>query len=342
MVFVTKALLFSAPFLLLALFRVETACAQSLSDLASSWRQSAPLCPTAQSSIVTPSKEPEGGKCLGETGQGKLCENGCGDGDMTLFNGLLCYAGEVAGCLGVAEAQDPVSGEWHRSPRIRHLGDNDQGNANFSPDMALGVFLYIIKTRDVRRANKWFRWLDQIAICPIPTINGHCVFAGQRLATFCEDPDCIMRPGDAALFAKVVHYLQQEQLLQELPDGPLRGALGTWSAYAQAATSIGTQINERGYPQHLTAVSILISRAIGFAQFEEEARQLANHNEKNAFFQFLHSGPTAEVETLTIEMCSQERQGSLIQWQWERDLEAEEAQRQSAYWDCLFMAQLLR
>jgi hypothetical protein len=39
----------------------------------------------------------------------------CGDGDQTMYNGLLCAAGIKDGCRGVAEAQDP-SGRWFRSP----------------------------------------------------------------------------------------------------------------------------------------------------------------------------------------------------------------------------------
>src|SRR4051794_20855639 len=40
----------------------------------------------------------------------------CDDGDMTLFNGLLCAAGDRRGCDGVSNAQD-AGGRFWRSPR---------------------------------------------------------------------------------------------------------------------------------------------------------------------------------------------------------------------------------
>ena len=39
----------------------------------------------------------------------------CDDGDMTMFNGLLCASGEKSGCAAVQSAQDP-SGRFYRSP----------------------------------------------------------------------------------------------------------------------------------------------------------------------------------------------------------------------------------
>ncbi|RVG01814.1 hypothetical protein CN230_31330 [Sinorhizobium meliloti] len=89
----------------------------------------------------------------------------CDDGDMTMFNGLFCFAGDERGCQGVVDAQDPDTGQgqWFRSPRIRLLGHNDCGNASFSPDMALGVQLYLVKTGDAERAMKWAKWLDSLS-----------------------------------------------------------------------------------------------------------------------------------------------------------------------------------
>lgn len=85
---------------------------------------------------------------------------------MTLFNGLLCYAGDQRGCAGVADTQDPNTGQWFRSPRIRFHG-NDQGGASFSPDTALSVQLYLIKTKDSARAYKWLNWINDNVACSI-------------------------------------------------------------------------------------------------------------------------------------------------------------------------------
>lgn len=90
-----------------------------------------------------------------------------GDGDMTLFNGLLCLSGESTGCRAVANAQftpDKIPlitcdlpdkdqfiqrnmYAWGRSPRRAdpcHALENEEveGANSFSRDMFLGVLLY--------------------------------------------------------------------------------------------------------------------------------------------------------------------------------------------------------
>ncbi len=116
--------------------------ADELSDRVSLWESGALMCDARAApgeNISFPSK------------QTNKDEQPCDDGDMTLFNGLLCYAGDERGCIGVAAAQDPNTGQWFRSPRIR-LHGNDRGGASFSPDMALGVQLYLIKRRTLPAA----------------------------------------------------------------------------------------------------------------------------------------------------------------------------------------------
>ena len=77
----------------------------------------------------------------------------CDDGDMTLFNGLLCLAGESAGCDAVRNSQG-ADGRWWRSPR-RINWEAPIYDVSFSPDQALGVFGYIIGTRDAAAFERW-------------------------------------------------------------------------------------------------------------------------------------------------------------------------------------------
>ncbi len=146
---------------------------------------------------------------------------------MTLFNGLLCAAGDERGCQAVRDAQDPTTGEWHRSPRLRVLGRNDRGKESFSPDMALGVQLYLVKAKDVERGMKWLLWLHNNVACSIKLQEKCLLYALPRFCTN-DDPDkgCTMRPGDAATLAATVSYLQKTVGLPDLPDGRLRGYLG--------------------------------------------------------------------------------------------------------------------
>jgi hypothetical protein len=266
----------------------------------------------------------------------------CDDGDMTMFNGLLCYAGDERGCQGVRDAQDPVTGEWFRSPRIRLKG-NDRGGASFSPDMAMGVQLYLIKTRDVERAEKWAHWLDgmKVRLCRL----GVCV----EPQSFCKpEPGCVIRPGDAASLAKTFDYLHKSAGMAPLRDGSdLRGYLSTAKDWGNILIWFSSLINKPGYSQHLVAVDVVIERMTsGKAEaLKGEAERLAGKsvNEGNAFFSYLAGKDRAVVVQQVLARCpsvSSLPQPPLHQWQWERET-TDKAWMHSCYWDCIFMAKLL-
>lgn len=86
-------------------------------------------------------------------------DNPCNDGNMTLFNGVLCAAGVPDGCTTVKQAQDS-KGRLYRSPRLRVFNQNNCASASFSakgnsepckntlsPDMGLGIMLYVATQR---------------------------------------------------------------------------------------------------------------------------------------------------------------------------------------------------
>ena len=98
----------------------------------------------------------------------------CNDGDQTLYNGELCAAGVSSGCRAVAEAQGS-SGRWYRSPHRRWFFANrcfdkahpvdpatfsGQCANGFSPDMNLGVLLYVLKTGNSGSYRHWLDWLN--------------------------------------------------------------------------------------------------------------------------------------------------------------------------------------
>ena len=299
------------------------------------WESKALMCPAEPSRNAFPTKQ------TGENAQP------CDDGDITLFNGLLCAAGDQRGCQGVAEAQNPATGEWARSPRIRVLGHNDRGDAFFSPDMALGLQLYFVKTGDVERAWRWLNWMHEHVACSIELLDT-CVL--RALPRFCtndaKDKGCTMRPGDAAQLAATVGYLQKQYGMPALPDGRLRGYLGSFSGYGPAITEIDANLNDAGFPQHLVGVSVLLMRAMGQTdpRIAAAAATLAKKQPGNAFFRYLDEGNTAGVMNVVLQKCpAPDRLPTqpLIQWQWERE-EADKAWEHSSYWDCIFMAHLLR
>ncbi|WP_139143953.1 MULTISPECIES: hypothetical protein [unclassified Janthinobacterium] len=309
--------------------------ASPLNDRLLFWEKEALMCPAEPGRNAFPTKQ------TGDPAQP------CDDGDMTLFNGLLCAAGDPRGCQGVAEAQNPATGEWARSPRIRILGRNDRGDAFFSPDMALGLQLYFVKTGDVAAARKWLTWMHEHVACSVELFNKCLVRALPRFCTNDEkDKGCTMRPGDAAQLSATVSYLQQKYGMQDLPDGRLRGYLGTFSGYGQAIVDIDAHVNDAGFPMHLVGVSVMLMRMMGQTdpRIATAAATLARREPRNAFFRYLSEGKTPAVIGLTTEKCpALDRQPTppLIQWQWER-AEADRAWEHSSYWDCIFMAHLLR
>jgi hypothetical protein len=95
------------------------------------WRQKAFLCAAAPPAF--PSKE--------IVGQPQDCD----DGDMTLFNGLLCAAGESVGCDAVARSQG-VDGRWWRSPR-RIGWEAPSHDVSFSPDNTSSALKFCSRER---------------------------------------------------------------------------------------------------------------------------------------------------------------------------------------------------
>ena len=136
----------------------------------------------------------------------------CDDGDMTLFNGLLCLSGEQRGCDGVRRAQGP-DGRWWRSPnRIgSHEAANDTEQATFSPDQALGVIAYLIAKKDGHAFNRWVDWMQKNPRCD----SSNCVPAGAL--RFCEDARCAFRLGDCPLLDRVSWYLKRPTSVCDLP-----------------------------------------------------------------------------------------------------------------------------
>lgn len=311
----------------------ETVHADTFSELVKDWESKAFICETKPSGVRFPSRP------TGEIAQP------CDDGDITLFNGLLCAAGVELGCVGVAEAQDPVSGEWFRSPRIREHG-NDRGGSSLSPDMALGIQLYLIKTLDVDRAAKWLAWLDKHVPCSIE-IFGYCLLEG--LPRFCTDDvkekGCTMRPGDAAQLSATVTFLQETTGLPRLPDGRLRGYLGTFAGYGPAITDMDSRLNDPGYSQHLVGVSVFLMQNMGQRdpRIRSAAERLVEKNPGNAFFTYLKEGKSETVKSEIVARCPSPATvlvPPLHQWQWERE-NADKAWEHSCYWDCIFAAKLI-
>ncbi|MGA1842795.1 MAG: FG-GAP repeat domain-containing protein, partial [bacterium] len=204
-------------FIMVWIFICSTATAD-VWTIKSLWEQEACYCPaTVINNVLV---EPYPSKPL------KKCNYDCDDGDMTLFNGLLCASGDERGCDGVRRAQSP-DGRFWRSP-IRALnnnggmGDSDDSKS-FSPDMSLGVLLYVAKTGDTCALSRWLNWIennrpcllrygDTLPPCSVffPWVCGiseeeknKCVMRG--LPQICDSWECTVRPLDADIIGETAH-----------------------------------------------------------------------------------------------------------------------------------------
>ena len=271
------------------------------------WREMAPLC------------------------AGYPAKANCIDGDMALFSGLLCAAGEDLACTMVRDSQD-IDGRWWRSPR-RNPGNLGESQS-FSRDMSLGVLLYLVTSHDVQAAQRWLDWIVNNRACLVNKPLGGCLVRGPY--RFCRDDHngaCTMTPGNWALLGRVWSALGLE------PSEQMRLASGLDSA----ALLLQAKAAPLGYEAHLPAVEVLLKQQLNA---DDRARAkaavtLAERQPQNPFFVYLRDGASSALQQRLLSLCpgpaspSPERN----QWAWERATD-EQAWRNSMGWDCLFMAKL--
>jgi hypothetical protein len=267
--------------------------------------------------------------------EGHPSKGDCDDGDTTLFNGLLCAAGDQRGCAAVRASQS-ADGRWWRSPR-RAGGNLGEGNS-FSRDMSLGVMRYLVAARDGAAANRWLDWIGRNRPCvtekPWP-LSGCLVRGPHRMCRDDSDGRCTMTPATWALLHRVWTHLGLS------PSGDMRD----WEGWDGDFTAIEARANEPGYELHLKAVTVLLKQLMDVSRVprEELAAILFDKQPDNPFFRWLVEGPSPRVRARVLEVCPRREGGNAFrkhQWAWERDT-ASEAWRESMGWDCLFMAHLL-
>ncbi|MER8369675.1 hypothetical protein [Mesorhizobium sp. M1378] len=147
------------------------------SALIDAWAKQGDLCVVPGTKKGFPSKgtlgKPEHGRPRNPQSAQDSAYN-CDDGDMTNYNGMLCAVGDQRGCDAVRNAQD-ADGRFYRSPHRRWMWAarcyskenpfdekrfREQCANGLSPDMNLGILLYVIATRDAGAYDRWLNWLD--------------------------------------------------------------------------------------------------------------------------------------------------------------------------------------
>lgn len=267
----------------------------------------------------------------------------CDDGDMTLFNGLLCAAGDSRGCEAVRLSQGN-DGRWWRAPR-RIGWEAPTYDVSFSPDQALGVMLYAVQTKDRERFARWIGWMEENRPCILGP-NDNCLLRGWP--RYCPDDSkdkrCTLRPADCSKLEATGNYLGLKVELCKnasrdlhIPKEILEIPEEDWA--------LGSAIvNKAGYSRHLAGVTNLLLRKLGMSSTATAvtALILSSREPRNPFFAYLLTGKSAQLGDLILTLCPSPEKPSRArrQWAWERD-DNEHAWEESMYWDCIFMARLL-
>lgn len=256
--------------------------------------------------------------------QGYPSKEHCEDGDMTLFNGLLCASGETIGCEAVKLSQ-AENGGWYRSPRL--IGTRGDNKTSFSRDMSLGAMLYLVKTRDRDAAVNWLTWIENNRPpTPIPVYR------------YCRDEvrqSCTLTPASWGIMDKVWRFLNLE------PSSEMK----RWRNWDEDISVLESMFNS-GYARHLKGVYSLLLHLMDKSPDTQNNLNsiLASAQPNNPFFQYLQQGKTEEVKELVLELCPVPSEGEpeeKKQWSWERD-EDERAWEKSMGWDCIFLTNLLK
>ena len=335
---------------------VGTSCAaDELSDRMTFWRAQAFQCRGA-----FPSKNDTGDL------------EGCGDGDMTLFNGLLCLSGEQIGCDAVKESQGG-DGRWWRSPR-RVGWEYPKYDVSFSPDQALGVLSYVLSSKNGTAFDSWLKWItahrgkltsaqikevskDVIAKLnwSDAQINAAVTILASALPprlSYCSDDydaRCTLRPGDCAIIKDVATALGRTTDIcgNYLLFNQIQVLFNSVGLSVPSALSVASSFfNDENYPLHLAAVQVFLLQKAGEGDDPlvlTAAHKVANREPKNAFFAFLATGSTtSDAHDLLLSECPPPKAPSSarIQWAWERP-DSEKAWLQSMYWDCIFVGKLI-
>lgn len=223
----------------------------------------------------------------------------CPFGDMTIFSGMACLAGETARCDEVRRAQGP-DGRWWRSPEL--VGDDTKPDT-FSRDQARGALAYLVATKDVAAAKKWQAYIE--------SNNGKMCNIENK-----TNNRCTITPGSSRLFRAVWLYLGLT---------PAKWMKKTqW--WAPLYDPLQALIQPADFPMHLSALYSWIRLEIerrGGIQTDKVDRKvikiLARREPGNPYFRLLRDGPTQEVADIILKKCPDTKPiAERLDWAWQR------------------------
>lgn len=246
--------------------------------------------------------------------QGGVSKKDCGDGDSTLWNGLLCASGEDFACQAVVSSQDESGRVW-RSPRLKGIDPQN----TFSRDMGLGTLSFLVKTHDKEFGNKWASYINaNKALC-------------ER-----ENDRCAVTPSFLWIFNSVANDVGFTKLSPSTITGFTGDAVDDAWLLAQSFSS------PSGYQLHLVGVTLYIRILMGDwnAILEQAAKKLSEREPQNIFFEFLAKGKSQALADKLVKRLPLGPNEKRHQWCWERT-DSENACQDSMGWDFIFAINLM-
>ncbi|MEY2987531.1 MAG: hypothetical protein RJB13_1052 [Pseudomonadota bacterium] len=244
-----------------------------------------------------------------------VAKDNCSVGDAALFNGLMCLSGDELACEAVRRSQGSDGRMWRAELRVAADAVN-----SFSRDMALGVLAYIVETRDVGLAQRWFAWIKQNDL---------------RLCRESTDNRCSITPPVWTLFREVWLYLGLT------PEKEMSPTSSLWID-TSFVTLVQAQFAPLGFEVHLTAVSLLLKSKMGQRSdtLKSLAAALVARQPGNPFFVYLNEGPSFRAVQLTNQWCPANPPEYKSEWSFERSIEQQPWLR-SMGWECVMLINLI-
>lgn len=250
---------------------------------------------------------------------GSMSHGNCPFGDMTIFSGMSCLAGDMDRCDDVKRAQGP-DGRWYRSPQL--VGNTTETDS-FSRDQTYGMMSYLIATHDTAAALRWQKYVESIGLklCPDATNNRCNITLGIKV---------VMTAVWDYLGLDVPKWMKRKEWILSVYD-PIQ----TW-------------LQPADFPMHLSALSVWILRNVEerggkpVKKYNDRVINILNKREpNNPFFLLLKDGPTEKVADLILRYCPDTKpNASLLDWGWQRSIKQGDVLKNFSGHECIFIINL--
>lgn len=236
-------------------------------------------------------------------------------GDSMLWMGLLCLSGQTEIC-GLVPRSFDSDGTAYRSPAKEHWP-----NGNFSRDMLIGYFAYLVQSPS--QSLLATRFHDRV------------VDSGYLLCDNATDNRCDIGPVQYRVLWAIWGQIWDRMGLEKTFDME-QADLGDDTILSISA------YGSPGFQLHLVGTELLLRRKLSTwtNKTSQAANTLRNRQPENPFFEYVAKGPTKRAAELTLKYCPREKQYDSHQWSWQR-ADYEQAWKASMGWECIFMANLL-